>query len=313
MSPHESKPSYDDSPPVPGFGPEETSSALPLIRLALAEDLGDRGDITTRALAQAGFIAQGSLVARADGVLAGMPVLALLAQHLGMGSAYLPLFGDGAHLRPGHIIARLAGPLAPILTFERTALNFLAHLSGIATLTSHFVAAVADTGAIILDTRKTLPGWRRLEKYAVLCGGGRNHREGLFDAVLIKDNHLAALGKHTTDPIGESVRLTRTANPPGTVVEIEVDSLPALDRALQVAPDIVLLDNFSLAELTAAVKRRDAVAPTILLEASGGVTLETVRSIAMCGVDRISAGALTHSAKALDLALDFDPPASETV
>ena len=191
-----------------------------------------------------------------------------------------------------------------LLVIERTVLNFLQRLSGIATLTARFAAEVAGTRAVILDTRKTTPGWRVLEKYAVRCGGGYNHRFGLYDAVLIKDNHLAWLADDG-DPIGRAIRASREHAPEGTVVEIEVDTLDQLDRALECAPEIILVDNFGPEALAEAVRRRDARAPSVLLEASGGVTLETVR-LAATGVDRISVGALTHSAPALDIGLDFE-------
>jgi nicotinate-nucleotide pyrophosphorylase (carboxylating) len=183
-------------------------------------------------------------------------------------------------------------------------------LSGIATLTSQFVAAVAGTRAAIYDTRKTTPGWRALEKYAVRCGGGVNHRFGLFDAVLIKDNHLAWLqaeaGACGSDPIPAALAAAVATIPAGTMIEIEVDSLEQLRRALGCARDIILLDNLEPEEVAEAVRLRDALAPRVALEASGGVRLATVRALALTGVDRISVGALTHSAPALDLAMDFD-------
>jgi nicotinate-nucleotide pyrophosphorylase (carboxylating) len=183
-------------------------------------------------------------------------------------------------------------------------------LSGIATLTGRFVAAVAGTKAAIYDTRKTTPGWRCLEKYAVRCGGGLNHRAGLYDAVLIKDNHLAwlqaAAGVRAPDTIPKAIRAARAHSPPGTTIEIEVDSLEQLDLAFGSNPDIVLIDNFNPEQVAEAVRRRDRRAPLIQVEASGGVNLTTVQALARSGVDRISVGALTHSAPALDLALDFD-------
>ncbi|MGL5096046.1 MAG: carboxylating nicotinate-nucleotide diphosphorylase, partial [Planctomycetia bacterium] len=184
---------------------------------------------------------------------------------------------------------------------------------GVASLTARYVAAVAqapNNRAVVCDTRKTTPGWRLLEKYAVRVGGGTNHRFGLYDGVLIKDNHLAALARKHFNPIRVAVERARTANPPGTVVEVEVDTLEQLDQALAVVPDIVLLDNMPPAMMREAVARRDAVAPTVLLEASGGIHLETVAVVAATGVDRISVGALTHSAPALDLALDEDVSSS---
>ena len=174
-----------------------------------------------------------------------------------------------------------------------------------ATLTARFVAEVEGTRAVILDTRKTTPGWRVLEKYAVRCGGGRNHRMGLFDAVLIKDNHLAWLAREA-DPIGRAIASARAAVAPGTVVEVEVDTLDQLDRALACAPDIILVDNLGADAMAEAVRRRDRVAPGVRLEASGGITLATVGALARAGVDRVSVGALTHSAPALDIGLDFE-------
>jgi nicotinate-nucleotide pyrophosphorylase (carboxylating) len=213
---------------------------------------------------------------------------------------------DGAALQPGTIVAELTGSLRSLLTGERTALNFLTHLSGIASLTRRYVAAVAGTRAGIYDTRKTLPGWRVLEKYAVRMGGGRNHRVGLYDMVLIKDNHLAgwkaSAANHT---IAEAVRVAREAVGPEIPVEVEVDTLEQLRDALAGQPDIVLLDNMNCERLAQAVAIRDAAAPQVELEASGGVSLETVSEIARTGVERISVGALTHSAVALDLAFDW--------
>jgi nicotinate-nucleotide pyrophosphorylase (carboxylating) len=191
-----------------------------------------------------------------------------------------------------------------ILAAERMALNFLQHLSGIASLTRRYVDAVAGLPVQILDTRKTTPGWRLLEKYAVRQGGGHNHRLGLFDGILIKDNHLEALHLGQ-EGIGQAVQAARDKVGESVTVEIEVDSLDQLDRALACGPDIVLLDNMGPELLREAVRRRNAVAPKVLLEASGGVTLAAIRDIAETGVDRISVGALTHSAPALDIALDY--------
>jgi nicotinate-nucleotide pyrophosphorylase (carboxylating) len=293
-------------PPIPDFGPPERANAEALISLALAEDLGDLGDLTGDATIPADATGSARFVARQAGVLAGMPVAEQLIRRLEPRIAFEPILGDGDPLLPGDLIARVAGPMRGILAMERTALNFLQRLSGVATLTGRFVSAVSGTGATILDTRKTTPGWRILEKYAVRCGGGRNHRIGLFDAVLIKDNHLAWLSS-ADDPIGRAIASSREHAPAGTVVEVEVDSLDQFDRALSCRPDIVLLDNFSTDQLAEAVRRRDSAAPGILLESSGGITLDTVAAVARTGVDRISVGALTHSAPALDIALDEDP------
>ncbi len=214
------------------------------------------------------------------------------------------LIADGTRVERGDCVATVAGSLRSILAGERTALNFLQRLSGIATLTRKFVDAISGLPTQLLDTRKTTPGWRLLEKYAVRMGGGVNHRIGLFDAILIKDNHLAGLG-------GDVRRAVEAARAyPGNAslsIEVEVDSLAQLEVALAVAADIVLLDNMSLQQLRTAVAQRTALAPAVLLEASGGVTLETIRAIASTGVDRISVGAITHSAVALDIALDYLP------
>jgi nicotinate-nucleotide pyrophosphorylase (carboxylating) len=287
------------------FGPAERSNALALIDLALAEDLGPLGDLTS--IATIPDHAQGAarFTARTEGILAGLPVVALLAERFALGAGWQTLAEDGDHMAPGAVIARLAGAMRALLALERTALNFVQRLSGIATLTARFVAAAAGTRAVILDTRKTTPGWRALEKYAVRCGGGQNHRTGLYDAVLIKDNHLAWL-EGAGDPIGTAIKRARAHTPPGTVVEVEVDSLEQLERALACDPDIVLVDNLGPGALAEAVRRRDLRNPRVLLEASGGVTLATVAALARTGVDRISVGALTHSAPALDIGMDFE-------
>ncbi|MCS7047311.1 MAG: carboxylating nicotinate-nucleotide diphosphorylase, partial [Gemmataceae bacterium] len=206
---------------------------------------------------------------------------------------------------PGDHLATISGRMRSLLAAERTALNFLQHLSGIATLTRRYVEAVAGLPVRILDTRKTLPGWRLLEKYAVRQGGGDNHRRGLYDAILIKDNHLAALHR-SANPVAAAV-LAAQEKCPDLPVEVEVDSLAQLPQALACRPAIVLLDNMSLEQLREAVQRRNRQAPDVLLEASGGVTLQTVRAIAETGVDRISVGALTHSAPALDISLEYHP------
>jgi nicotinate-nucleotide pyrophosphorylase (carboxylating) len=291
------------------FGERERRNLDALIALALLEDLGDAGDLTSMATIPSDARGAAHLVARAPGVLAGLPVVERLAGEFGLGPAWTPDLVDGAALEPGCVIARLAGSLRALLALERLALNFLQRLCGIATLTAQFVAAVAGTRAAIYDTRKTTPGWRALEKYAVRCGGGRNHRFGLYDAVLIKDNHLAWLeaaappgGAH---PIATALAAARAHAPPGTTIEVEVDSLEQLDVALRCGPDLILVDNLGPGLVAEAVRRRDAVSPAVLLEASGGVRLDTVRDLAATGVDRISVGALTHSAPALDLALDL--------
>ena len=223
---------------------------------------------------------------------------------------------DGDLVSAGAIIATLAGPARDLLTSERTLLNLLGRLSGIATLTRQYVDAVAGTKARIYDTRKTTPGWRRLEKYAVRCGGGYNHRTGLFDAILIKDNHLALAAEENLSP-ADAVRRARDfvgqmapAHFPNVdterlLIEAEIDALDKLADVLVAGPDIVLLDNMRPEQLHEAVTRRNELAPHIELEASGGVTLETVRAVAETGVERISAGSLTHSACSLDVAMDW--------
>jgi nicotinate-nucleotide pyrophosphorylase (carboxylating) len=295
----------------PGFGDPERRNAEALIEMAVREDLFGDGaegrDLTAEATVPADGFGAARVVARSAGVVAGLPVVALLAGRFGLATWYRPLARDGARVAAGSGLAYVAGPIRNILGFERTALNFLGRLSGIATLTARYVEAVAWTDAAILDTRKTTPGWRRLEKYAVRCGGGRNHRAGLYDAVLIKDNHLAWLAKSgESDPVGRAVASAREGAPAGTPVEVEVDSLDQLDRALACGPDIILLDNFEVGAMAEAVYRRDARARGTLLEASGGVNLGTVAAIARTGVDRISVGALTHSSPSLDVALDYE-------
>jgi nicotinate-nucleotide pyrophosphorylase (carboxylating) len=285
-------------------------NANTLITLALAEDFGDGGDggdLTGRLVIPDGAKGSARFVARSSGIQAGVPVLQQLCQRLlWRGVKIIIERHDGARLEPGTVIATIQGPMRTLLAIERTALNFLQRMCGVATLTARFVAEVAGTKAVILDTRKTIPGWRGLDKYAVECGGGTNHRFGLYDAVLIKDNHLAWLAEER-DPIGRAVAAARAGAPQGTkFIEVEVDTLEQFDRALEVGPDIILVDNLGPEKLAEAVRRRNERAPGILLEASGGVTLATVRALAETGVDRISVGALTHSAPALDIGLDFD-------
>jgi len=290
------------------FGGPEFHAAEMIIEYALLEDLDGAGDLTCRALIDPAAIAVVHVVAREAGVLAGGPIAEMVFHRQNESVEWLPHLDDGDDLEPGRLIAEVRGPLGVILTCERTALNFLTHLSGVATVTRKFVDAVAGTNAEIFDTRKTLPGMRVLEKYAVRAGGGRNHRMGLYDGILIKDNHLAAL----TAPgdglsLAEIVRRARDAFGP-TVrvpVEIEVDTLEQLRDAIQGEPDQVLLDNMGLDMLREAVRIRNEAAPRVELEASGGVNLATVRAIAETGVDRISVGALTHSAGYLDIGFDW--------
>jgi len=284
----------------------ERCAAGELIRLALREDLGPAGDVTTQALISEQARGTVQIVARESGVLAGLPVAQQVFETVDPQVAFVCRLTDGAQLARGSVVAELTGSVRSLLTGERTALNFLTHLSGVASLTRRFVEAAAGTRAGIFDTRKTLPGWRVLEKYAVRVGGGRNHRIGLFDMVLIKDNHLAGL--KASDPgatIAGAVRAARERTGGSIPIEVEVDSLDQLRDALQGKPEMVLLDNMSCDLLQQAVAIRDAQAPGVELEASGGVSLATVADIARTGVERISAGALTHSAVALDLAFDW--------
>ena len=274
-----------------------------LIDFALTEDLSDDGDVTSRATIPAGRPGRAAFVARGPGVLAGIEAAERVCLRVDPKLQFAALRQDGYRVGANETFATVEGPMRSILTAERTALNFLQRLSGVASLTRQFVDAVAGLPVRILDTRKTTPGWRLLEKYAVRMGGGTNHRVGLFDMVLIKDNHLAALTPRET-AIRQAVEAAR-GEFPTLPVEVEVDSLEQLDQALEVGPDIVLLDNMPLDGMAEAVRRRNTVAPGVKLEASGGVTLQTVRAIAETGVDRISVGALTHSAKALDIALDY--------
>jgi nicotinate-nucleotide pyrophosphorylase (carboxylating) len=284
----------------------DDQAVRPLVKLALAEDLGERGDVTTSALipdSQKGMV---QIVARQPGILAGLCLAELVFSEIDPDVAFTRCADDGARLVRGTVVAEVSGRVRSLLIGERTCLNFLTHLCGVATLTRRFVEAVAGTAARIYDTRKTLPGWRALEKYAVRAGGGMNHRHGLFDMVLIKDNHLAGwLAADSSRTIAGAVRVAREQTPVGLPVEVEVDTLAQLADALAGKPDIVLLDNMSPDDLRRAVTLRDARSPEVELEASGGVTLETVATIAATGVDRISVGALTHSPPALDLAFDW--------
>ena len=284
----------------------ERAEAGRLIEWGFAEDLDVEGDVTTASTLPDAGPASALIAARKPGVVAGLPVLDLLARHPQSAGLRVDRLAPDGPVAEGQAVARLAGPLAVVLRVERLALNLLCRLSGVATLTARYVSAAAGTKARVLDTRKTTPGWRRLEKYAVRVGGGTNHRVGLFDGVLIKDNHLAGLARLCDRPIAEAVRRARAARPAGTPVEIEVDSLVQLDEALRCRPDMILLDNMTVENLGLAVEMRDLLAPGVLLEASGGVDLSTVSAIARTGVDRISVGALTHSAPALDLGLDYE-------
>ena len=268
----------------------------PVILMALTEDLGRAGDVTAQACIPADTQLTAAFVARRGGVVAGLSCIRLALAELDASVVYTPLTHDGQVVSAGTSLAQVSGNARAILTAERTALNLLGRMCGIATLTQDFVDAVAGTGARIVDSRKTTPGLRALEKYAVRCGGGTNHRFGLDDAILIKDNHVAACGS-----VGEAVRRAKAFAGHLVKVEVEVDSLRQLQEALAHDPDVIMLDNFTLEDLAEAVA---IVGGRVILEASGGVTLDTVRAIAETGVNVISVGALTHSAKALDIGLD---------
>lgn len=289
-----------------------------ILPLALGEDFGSVGDLTSTALVPAHAHGVAAVVARQQGILAGMVAAetAIAAVHSELQLSIEKT--DGQAVEGGDRVARIAGPARALLMAERLVLNLIGRLSGVATLTRTYVDAVAGTRARIYDTRKTTPGWRRLEKYAVRCGGGHNHRTGLFEAVLIKDNHLAfgagAAGIERFTPaqaVAQARRyLDERFGPDASrmIVEVEVDSLVQLEEVLPVRPDIVLLDNMTPDELRRAVQRRDELAPGVEIEASGGINLKTVRAVAESGVDRISSGALTHSAIAIDFGLDWESP-----
>lgn len=268
----------------------------PVIRLALTEDLGRAGDLTSLACVPQDARLRVSWTARQPGVLAGLACARLALHALAPDARFEALVEDGQRVGAGQALARADAPARAILSSERTGLNLMGRLSGIATLTRAYVDAVAGTGARITDTRKTTPGLRHLEKYAVRCGGGVNHRFGLDDAILIKDNHVAACGG-----VRPAMERARAAAGHLVKIELEVDSLEQLEDALPLAPDVIMLDNFSLGDLRAAVA---LAAGRVILEASGGVRLETVRDIAETGVQVISVGALTHSAPGLDIGLD---------
>lgn len=291
------------------FGPDESSAALTLAQVALAEDLGSVGDITSRALVPDGQLGAAWLVARQAGTVAGLEAARMVLTQVDGTLVWEWGCRDGACVQRGTQLARVSGKLQSLLAGERVALNILQRLSGVASITGRFVDTVAGLPCKIIDTRKTTPGLRILEKYAVRVGGGHNHRMGLYDAVLIKDNHLVACRTRSPDlSLSTIVHLARTATQQGTTIELEVDSIEQFEQSIPGNPHIILLDNMSLEQLREAVALRNRLAPRILLEASGGVTLESVRQVAETGVDRISVGALTHSAPALDIAFDFEEP-----
>jgi nicotinate-nucleotide pyrophosphorylase (carboxylating) len=270
----------------------------PLVRAALLEDLGSSGDITTDSVVPAGTVARARLVARAGGTIAGLDLVRTAFRLVDPGLRLVFFAADGARVEPGTTLATLEGAARAILIGERVALNFLGHLSGIATATAACVHAAAGTRAEICCTRKTTPGLRGLQKYAVRAGGGSNHRFGLSDAVLIKDNHIAVAGG-----IAPAVERARAGAGHMVKIEVEIDRLDQLDEALRARADVIMLDNMSLADMRSAVEH---VAGRALLEASGGITEARVAEIAATGVDLISIGWITHSAPNLDVALDID-------
>jgi nicotinate-nucleotide pyrophosphorylase (carboxylating) len=270
------------------------------IRRALAEDIGD-GDITTLCTIAPDAWVTGRLLAKSAGVVAGLEVARAVFACVDERTRLLDRHGDGDVVQARTIIADVSGPGRAVLSGERVALNFLQRMSGIATATRRFVDAVRGTRAVILDTRKTAPGLRALDKWAVRLGGGRNHRMGLYDMVLVKDNHIAAVGSIT-----DAVARVRAGDVGRRPIEVEVTTLDELEETLALGVDRILLDNMSCDELRRAVR---ITAGRVPLEASGGVTLETVAEIAATGVDFISTGAITHSVKALDISLDLDPAA----
>lgn len=271
------------------------------VHAALAEDIGS-GDVTTLATVPEELAASAVMRAREPLVVAGLALAEAAFLELSSAVQSTRHVADGEHVPAGKTLLRLAGPARALLSAERVALNFLQRLSGVATLAAQFVEAIRGTGAEILDTRKTTPGWRQFEKYAVKCGGATNHRFGLYDMVLIKDNHLAALEGAQPNPIAAAINRARTQYP-RLKVEIETDTLEQVDQALEAGADLILLDNMNPVQLRLAVQKCKGRART---EASGGVTLASIRAIAEAGVDCISVGALTHSARAVDIGLDFD-------
>jgi nicotinate-nucleotide pyrophosphorylase (carboxylating) len=280
--------------------PLSTEEIRQAVKLALSEDIGS-GDVTTLATVPEETSAAAVIRAREPLVVAGLALAEAAFRQLSDAVQITRVMQDGRRAVSGNVLLQISGPARALLSAERVALNFVQRLSGVATLTAQFVEAIKGTNAKILDTRKTTPGWRRLEKYAVTCGGGQNHRLGLFDMILIKDNHLAALKNASPNSIAAAVKGARTKYP-NLKVEVEADTLEQVEQAVAAGADFVLLDNMNLDQLRLAVEKCRGHTKT---EASGGVSLATVRAIAETGVDFISVGALTHSARAVDIGLDF--------
>ena len=292
------------------YNAELTDDMRKLMALAIREDEGDDGDLTSQALIPQNAPGAAAIVAREQGVVAGLVFAQDLLKMIDPELKWSPDLEDGAIVAKGDRLGVVSGPTLSMLTAERLLLNLVGRLSGVATLARRYVDAIAGTGAHIYDTRKTTLGWRRLEKYAVRCGGARNHRTGLYDAILIKDNHLAFGGISDFGP-AEAVRRARKyleekfQGRPTPMLEIEVDSLEQLAQVLPENPDVVLLDNMPPETMRQAVAMRNASGSSAQLEASGGITLETARAKAESGVERVSVGAITHSAKTFDIGLDW--------
>ncbi len=270
----------------------------PIVQRALDEDIGD-GDVTTLRTIPPDATCDGKFLAKAPGVIAGLAVAQLTFARMDDRTRFTPYIADGDPVNQGMVFAAVSGPCRALLSGERVALNFLQRMSGIATLTRRFVEAAQSTRAVILDTRKTAPGLRLLDKWAVRLGGGQNHRFGLYDMALIKDNHIAAVGS-----LAEAVARVRAGDGRQRAIEVEVKTLAELQAALALKPDRILLDNMSLVEMSEAVRRTAGRVP---LEASGNVTLDNIAAVAATGVDYISIGALTHSVRALDISLELHP------
>jgi nicotinate-nucleotide pyrophosphorylase (carboxylating) len=273
-----------------------------IIDLALAEDIGT-GDVTSLAVIPAGVRAEGAIIAKQAGVLSGLEPAGFVFSRIDPTITYQPVAADGDEIAVGDTVATISGPARSVLTGERVALNLLQRLSGVATITRSYVRAVEGTNAQIVDTRKTTPGMRLLEKAAVRHGCGANHRFGLADGVLIKDNHLAALGAPGSDRVTRAVALARTHAPHTLRIEVEVTTLAEVEEAVAARADVIMLDNMDPETMRQAV---ELVSGRAILEASGGITLATVRAVADTGVDLISVGSLTHSAPSIDLSLEFE-------
>ena len=275
---------------------QENPFVKEIIRLALREDIGS-GDITTDSIIRERKIGQARLIAKENFVLSGLPIFKQVFQELYTEMKFDQFFEDGDFIRSGEIICIIEGSIQAILKGERTALNFLQRMSGVATTTKKFVERISSTSAKILDTRKTIPGWRILDKYAVRVGGGNNHRFGLFDGILIKDNHISSVGS-----IGEAIRLVKENAPHTLKIEVEVETLDELKEAIENDVDAVLLDNMDMEILEEAV---GIAKGRVLIEVSGGINLDNVQEVAKMGVDFISVGVITHSVKGVDISLEF--------